>query len=249
MRTLALILACLFVALTARAAAPSVAGTNSSENSSASTGHTVNLPASIASGDTLVVLFTWDFNGGATVSAPAGWSEAFNATTTDLMEVGLAVFYRQANGAEGATLSVTTSVACRTVHQAYRITGGGGGVEASASAEGIDVNPNPAALSPSWGTADVLSLAVAGIAPEDFALTSLPANYTDALNNQSTFQDLVSGRRQLTGVSSEDPGTFTWSGDPVEWIAATVLIAEAEAQGGPQRRDRRLEAGRRAEGA
>lgn len=198
---------------------PVVAGTNTSTQTSA-TSHTVNLPASIAAGDLLIVLFGWPATADD-VSTPSGWTQFMNV----LNNTRLYGFYRVADGGEGSTLTVTSSSSAASRHNSYRITGYQGTLEV-ATATGSSTTPNPPNLAPSWGAEDTLWIAAAHNS-NTTADIAAPTNYGNLLEAFLSPFEMNSARRELN-ASSEDPGTFA-NASNAQWQAATIAIRPAAA--------------------
>ena len=206
-------------------AAPTVDATNTSIHDSDVTSHTVSLPAGISSGDLLIVIFAVDANPG--VTWPGGWTEI--AEVLQVASVTLAVAYRQADGGEGATITVTSGTAKKSAHTTYKISGHENPAtqapEMSTGVNGFGTNPDPDSLSPTGGSKDYLWLAVHahdGIQTTD----AFPTNYTNGISSEGTNAVASAGagsaERQLT-TATEDPGAFTISNNE-QWAAATVAV-------------------------
>ena len=202
---------------------PTVKGTNTSNKTSAGTSHTVSLPASIVSGNLLIIVFT--ATSGPSVTWPGGYSAFFSKIAGAL---GLYAAYRQADGTEGGTITVTTDASVRSSHASYRIAGHKPPAtqvpEASAGAFGSDVNPNPSSLTPTGGSKDYLWIAAQGHRTSE-TTTGVPASYTNGLSKETASASIGTAERQLN-ASSEDPGTFTVSGSG-NWVACTIAIHPA----------------------
>lgn len=100
-------------------ASPAVQTTATSQHDgSNTTSHVVSLPSGIVSGNLLVVNFCND--GNAAVTFPAGWTKFLDIAQSN--DVRLSSAYRQADGTEGSTITVTTASNERSGHTAYRIT-------------------------------------------------------------------------------------------------------------------------------
>lgn len=97
--------------------APVLQGVAVTHYSANQTTHTVNLPAGITSGDTLLVFFSKDGSTG-TITTPSGWSIAVSTITATDQSI---LFSKTASGSEGTTLSVTTSASESSTSIAYRI--------------------------------------------------------------------------------------------------------------------------------
>jgi hypothetical protein len=203
---------------------PTVAAVNGGYDTSADTEHTVNLPSGIELGDLLLVIFGVD--GAPTITFPEGWTQLFEEAYGTQNK--LKVCYRVADGEEGSSITVTTSISKRSAHTSYRITGYSGTPECGTAAKGTGTTPDPPSLNPSWGAKDTLWLAIEGNDGDNHA-TAYPANYTDGRADYVEFYGAGTGvgsaRRELN-ASSEDPGTFTISGWD-SWIANTVAIQPA----------------------
>lgn len=205
---------------------PVVANIAASERTTNGTAHTVSLPINIASGDLLIVAFSVDQI--PTVTWPTGWTELFAQSNSN--QVRFEVRYRVADGTEGASISLTTSTSEKSSHQSWRITGYQGAPEAGTVVTGVDNAPDPPSLSPSWGVADTLWIALEGNDGSILA-TGFPSTYPD---NQRTDESGANG----TGIASatrnfnaasDDPGTFTLEASE-QWVANTIAVRPA---GGP----------------
>lgn len=181
---------------------PTLAATNTSNQNTTGTAHPVSLPASISAGDLLTVEVT---NSASTINTPAGW----NAIST-LSASGLMLFWKVADGSEGATLNLTTVASARTAHISRRWTGHGSEVELAGDAGDF----NAPSLSPTWGLADTAWVAVGGAEASDWTVSASPTNYGTALvsgntsNTASSRTKVCSALRNLA-AASEDPGDFT----------------------------------------
>ena len=214
---------------------PQVADTNSSTGGSNTTSHTVDLPANIVAGNLLLILMATDGNPG--ISFPAGWNEikelpsATNGST-------IAVAWREADGEEGASITVTTGSGEQSTHYSYRITGA---IDpdtqppevSTGVSSGSNTNPNPDELIPTGGAKDYLWFAFEGCDGENVA-SGFPTNYG---NTQSQTAGTGGGecsmgvaRRELNAIS-EDPGAFTIPNSQ-DWAACTVGIHPEAAVGG-----------------
>jgi hypothetical protein len=221
---------------------PVVEGTITSQTTVASTSHTVSLPASIQTGELLIVLVGGyaDTTGSAVdISWPVGWNEFFEEdATVDPNHLAVAGAWREADGSEGASISVTTNRAVLAAHNSYRISGAADPAAQPPEAASIDFTDSggttidPPSLSPTGGAKDYLWLAVASWRRTGRNLTSTPqpTNYTDTLNEQSTGGSagmrLASSRRQLN-AASEDPGVFTLDSNSERRIGATIAVHPA----------------------
>lgn len=208
---------------------PQVAAVNGGSMGADNVNHTVNLPAGIAAGDLLLVFFASD--GAPTITFPAGWTGLFQVDSGG--EVVFGVWYRIADGTEGATITATTSDYEQSAHTSYLITGYSGTPEALYATAASDY-PDPPELTPSWGADDTLWFAACGYDDGTRTVTTYPADYSNGRNDRTTYRlgcGVGSGRRELN-ADSENPVSFHIS-ESEEWVAATVAIrGEAPLVGG-----------------
>ena len=208
---------------------PKVVARNTSAQDTAATSHTVDLPAGIVAGDLLIVVFAVRGNPGVTWGG-TGFTEFFEVANG--ANHALALAYRQADGTEGATITVTTGASQKSAHTAYRITGhvnpATHAPEASAGATGNSAAPDPDSLSPTGGAKDYLWLAVLGWNQFGTTLTGYPTNYLNGITKTTSSgnsANVGSAERELN-AASENPGAFTLSASE-QWIAATVAVHPA----------------------
>lgn len=198
------------------AAYATVEATNTSQENNATTSHTCNLPASIASGELLLLFFCHN-NDTSSVTTPSGWSVLI-AETEATSDSNLSVFYKIATGSEGATVTVTVgSPGANSAHNSYRISGWMA-AEAAASFvnTGGDTTPDPPSLTPSWGIDKTLWIALCGSNRDGatHTISAYPSSYTDGISAQGQIPTLntsvrMSSARRENRVATEDPGTFT----------------------------------------
>lgn len=215
---------------------PSITGTAGTNGTTATTNPVVNLPASIVSGETLVVLIRVAAAGA--IGWPGGWTELFD-DASDASDDQTAAAWRKADGTEGATITLSSANG-KFAALAWRIAGAVDPTvtppEFSVLAVGTSPNPNPGSLSPTGGAKDYLWLAVGGWEGEQTSPPgTFPANYT--LNqigaDSGTAAAVASncrvagGGRQLN-AATEDPGTYTISVSD-DWTATTIAIHPAVA--------------------
>lgn len=192
---------------------PVVLGTNTSTSAS-STSHTVNLPASVTSGDLLLLFFLID--SGATVSTPSGWTLVKDLPGSARR---LVCFKKTATGSEGSTVTVTTGSAFVASHCTYRIGTNNYNVTVSTGATGSDTGPDPDNLN-NGTSAKYLWLAAAG---STGTLTSYPTNYsTNGVSTITGTMRVAVGTRSLE-ASAENPGTFVF-GTSAAWVAYTLAV-------------------------
>jgi len=199
---------------------PTVAGTNTSVESSTTTSHTVDLPAGIQSGDLLLAFFAGDYIGAGIITWPGDWTELFKKGTHTVGAI-----YKVATGGEGSSITVTTSLAVKSAHQTYRITEYTGAPEiANTSSVATSATPNPPSLTTSWGNSRVLW--IAGFGGDDASsrtLSSYPTDYSDGQFTSTGGYTYVGSAVRELEAASEDPGVFTLSGS-ICWYAWTIGV-------------------------
>ncbi len=200
------------------------------------TSDVVNLPASIAAGDLVLEFHFKDDN--STYTYPAGWVE-IKELHPHADNVSMGVAYRIAAGAL-TTVTVTTgadesfeAIACRIPAAGWH---GTTPPEISTGASGSNTTPDPDTVTPSWGSADNLFIAVEGSDP-NAAVSAYPTNYslyqTPTTNVALTPSGAVAAR--ALAATSDNPGTFTISASD-EWVAATVVVRPSAGAGAAARR-------------
>lgn len=211
---------------------PVVAGTNTSINPYTNQVHTIDLPSGIQIDDLLLIFWTDGSQNTTAPNMPAEWTELYSSTTGNTARY---VWYKVADGTEGASVSTLNSFQERSAHVTYRIAAGSyeGLPTAAAIATGSGTNPNPPQHTPPGGNEKYLWIAAVHAASltSTTAPSSAPTDYADL---QSAFSDGTGGNngvRTFTAtreleVANEDPGTFGWSLSTA-WAANTVAIQGA----------------------
>lgn len=205
---------------------PQVEAVNGGNDITNQTDHTVNLPANIVSGNLLLVFFA--SHGAPTITFPDGWVQLFQTANSNLHKFGC--WYRIADGTEGATIVVTTSVAEAIAYTSYRITGYSETPEAGVSVIGTSANPDPPNLTASWeGALNVLWFICCGYTYQR-TVTGYPAGWTDGRNDYGDDDSYVCGvgtaRKEYDG-RSYNPDVFTLSASNTPWVANTIAIKPA----------------------
>lgn len=185
--------------------------------------HSVDLFASISANDLLLVYVSAD-NNATTIGFPAGWTQLFHTPTTGAGCV-LGAWYRVADGEEGASITVTTDTNQMISFITYQITDYAGVPECGTATEGASADaPDPPSLSPSWGEMDTLWFATTGWDWKR-TISAYPANYADGLYEWIDDDQGVGVAAAVRNneTATEDPGTFTLSGN-TSYIANTIAI-------------------------
>jgi hypothetical protein len=189
----------------------------------------VTLPSGISAGNLLLMFFI-KHNSTDDITGPSGWTELASCTPngSDIAKI----YAKIATGSEGSTENVTHG-SNRTAAITYCITGNRNGVSSSEVAvstvniDGATLSPNPPNLTPSWGSAENLWIAVAFDNDGAFTFGSYPTNYT--LGNELSQHGagagnaVITAARLLTGAS-EDPGAFTIAATSRVWNTFTLAV-------------------------
>ena len=197
--------------------------TTSSENA-AVTSHTVSLPSDIEAGDLLIAAVTTD---GTIITFPAGWNTILSQAAASGSQMKIA--YRDADGTEGATITVTTALAAESTHASLRIYGaedpGTQAPEGSSTFGDTTTDPiNPPSLTPTGGRKNYLWLSFAAFAqPPAVSAFAVPAPYINPQYEADGAAFVMTTCERTKLAASEDPGEYTVNGSR-EWIGATVAV-------------------------
>ena len=101
-------------------AAIAVEGTATTSETTASTSHTISLPASIQNGEALVLILV---NDGNAASCTATGYSFIDSNTASSSSATFCLGYKQATGSEGATVTVTTNSSNTLTGHAVRLSG------------------------------------------------------------------------------------------------------------------------------
>ena len=221
---IAFVIANLFFVSSAFGQFPVVAGTATSNANGNATTHTVSLPSGVEVGDLLIVIMgfrdrTFTLT---TVSFPTGWTELVTRTATTGQGV---VFYKVATATEAGAASISVStgaVDARRGSIVYRIRkdtylGTPQATFVNAASLVSSTNPNPPALTPSWGLAKNLWIAGAAgyrAGTDPNTGTFIPASFSNGIysfDNTGTTGSSGSAStatREFEGTTL-DPANFT----------------------------------------
>jgi hypothetical protein len=206
---------------------PVVQTINSFSSGASSTTSVVTLPTGISSGD-LLLLVVGIFTIAGSITTPAGWTQLATNGTFETTSI----FYRQADGTEGSSVTVThTSAGC--VALCYRITGqlaGGTPAVSVVVTNNTGASPQSGSLTPVWGAADTLWLSLYSGSATGFA-TMAPAGFSNLQIVHAASAGSISGAQLGLNTATETPGAFTPNG-ATTWTAWTVGIEPGTAGGG-----------------
>jgi hypothetical protein len=205
---------------------PVVAGMVGSSMGSLVTSHVVTLPSSIAAGNRLLIGIRIS-GASTTVTTPSGWVLTASRESSS-SAASSRVFSRVADGAEGASVTITTSDTRRSASIAARITGATDIEGAFVAADSLD----PPSVSPSWGSAMTLWFTFAGTKRTDNTLTA-PSGYGNqvdaesAANNTSAAHARAAMAYRTNEASSENPNTWGSTGTLDLPHSATIAVRPA----------------------
>ena len=199
----------------------------------AATSHAVNVGSPVA-GTLLIVAARFAVAPGTITFT--GYTPLVAGDTSDASDDTTSIFYRWADGTEGATDTLTTGNSTKCCFIAWEITGAHNPAvlppQVSTVAVGTTAanSANPTSVVPTGGSKDYLFLAIACQDGEVGAYTASPTNYSaiTAANSgtgglPATNVQMGAGSRQLT-AASDDPGAFTHAAAAAGWSAYTVAI-------------------------
>jgi len=205
---------------------PVVASSAASNRSTDVSTHNITMPAGIAAGDLLLVLFSFSGFAGSTVAtASAGWTKLGQANQSTNTTAFAAVFWKIAAGSD--TLTVTTTDGRQSTAVAARITGGG--AVTGTSSVGTSNSGNPPSHNPP-GAGDILWIAT--WTGEGTVIPSvLPAGFTSLMNvSGSGLANAASSTAyRPESIATMDPGPFTNSSR--DWVCWTLAVAPPIAAG------------------
>lgn len=212
---------------------PTVESLTEQAFASATTDHNVTMPATVNSGDLLLVVFM-QF-GGTTITTPSGWTRIAAPGS-----IGGAVYAKSAAGTEGGTnVNFQTNTNASAAAHLYRMTGWhgtvSGGVEVGTPAESGAGSPDPSSTTPSWGSADTLWIAYGCCLDDDVAFTGYPTGFTNGdyvVSGAGTNAgcEVGTARKEDTSASL-DPDSFTLASTEA-WISGTIAVRPGSAGGG-----------------
>lgn len=181
----------------------------------------MDLPSGIQSGDRLVLVVGW-FTGLGTgdITTPSGWSRVVGTAANDSPHV----YTKIANGSEGSTVSITFSGLSGIYGMAYRITGAGAGIEGATKSTGSGTTATFPSLSPSWGAAKTLWIAIGWVNTNGTPNMPAPTSYSNRLSATIAGPIMSTSERQ-NNTGTEAPGSVNASsGGTTNWITALIGI-------------------------
>lgn len=218
-------------------AAPTDTARPTTQLTSAGTSTNINVGSPTA-GDLLVVFIRWM----ATVSAVTftGYTALASLDGTDASDDVTSVYYRWADGAEGASdaISWTTSAKlaaiCWVVEGAQNPTVQAPNISTVANFTTAANSANATSVSVTGGPKDVLYITAMGKDGEGGVATAFPANYANLVTIDTGVAgvatingDVAGATRQVLQTSSEDAGTWTHPAANAGGNAYTIAVQSA----------------------
>lgn len=203
---------------------PTTAPATTTSFTTSVTSMAVNMPSSIASGDLLIAAV--GVRNAGTWTLPSGWNVLEEkAGGGGVGETG--VWYKIADGSEGATQTWTAGVATTGAWHSFKITDWHGTTPPEyASTNGDSASVNPPSLSPSWGSDDTLWITLAGSSANAMTFSVAPTSFTGLTSTTASSgggaSNMGSAYRQ-NATATEDPSTFTTSTNRW-WSSFTIGI-------------------------
>lgn len=202
--------------------------TTATVGTSATTTYAINLPASVASGDMMLMFLQYRRGNRLVTGFTQAWNTAssFNAGGGSTWQAY--VFWRISDGTEGSSTTVTITTGSENViATVFRITGAQS-VGAGTTANSVSAAPNPPNLSPSWGSAKTLWFIFISTPNGTLSLSAYPTNYSSSQTTVSAVPGNNLGQRMWVAAysnqaSSEDPAAATLSASD-SWSAQTVGV-------------------------
>lgn len=212
--------------------APTITDTIVTNGTGASSTPSVNLPATVNAGDTLLVVFR-SAGLGAVGWPDASWNELFD-DASDASDDQTACAWKKATGTEGGTSITLSSANAKFAAVAYAIANAADPTtrppEFATLVTGTSQNPDPGTVTPTGGSKDYMFIAVAAYEGEQATPPTYPTNYDTApISAHSGTAAATASNCRVSAIcrralaSSEDAGSFTISVSD-DWTATTIAI-------------------------
>ncbi len=196
----------------------------------------ITLPATIESGDLILVFYSVDADRALTWdnSSHGVWTQEYGDTGNGFL--GSYLYAKVADGTEdGGTLTLTLAVADQSKYVCHAIQDWYGtladGLDSLLGSGGSTSTPNPPSLNPTpWGTEDTLWFATVH-ADNNTAVSVWPTNYTSnqVEPNAGLGAITLATASRTAEVESEDPGAYTMT---VSRVSMPTTAAVRPAAGG-----------------
>lgn len=210
---------------------PTVSAATTTSFTTSVTSMPVNLP-SVSSGELLIAAV--GVRNAGTWTPPSGWTLlAEQAGGGSVGETG--VWYRIADGTEGATATWTAGTATTAAWHVRKVTNWHGTTPPEyTSTNGDAVSVDPPSITPSWGGTDTAFIVFAGSSADSMTFSGAPTNYSDLSSTTASSGGGASNMGSATRATSsttENPSAFTTSTNRW-WAAFTIAVRPAASGGG-----------------
>lgn len=223
-----------------------VSSTQSAETNYVGT-HDCSLPATLAAGDRLLLLAHAGHESLTPADQGGGVTDLDDWTLVDasnlyvpwdafaIYEIG-PLTAAQATALAGGTVQFSTTTGARSSFQVIRTSGCRAGGQGVAWDYALDPpprtfgsTPNPPSLTAPWGADEHRWYAIAWYASNGESATGAPwvTNYTNVADGNTTALVQIATAHRTTSAATEDPGTFTLSGNE-NWLAMTFVYRAPE---------------------
>ncbi len=218
---------------------PSIRSQATDNSTSAETTHTVNLPATIAAGDTILVIIRVAV-AGAIGWPDANWHELLDASP-DGSDDQIGIAWKKADGSEGGTTISVTSGNGKyvSVAAAFRDAFDPSITPPVLGTVGIGTTPdepNAGDCAPGVGAKDFYWWTHYSMSGEQSGITAYPGSYTLDQSGivtsgtgglPATNCTMATAGRQLN-AASENTGVWDVTGTLIDWAAYTIAFSPAE---------------------
>lgn len=220
-------------------ASPVVQQVVENATTTAGTSHVITLPTA-TSGQLLLILLDKGSTS-ATINAHGSLTELLDEASAN----GLYIAYRQMDGTEPSSYTLTSSASTRSASLAYRISGhinpAAQAPQIGTTGAGTSATPDPPSSATPGSSQDYLFIAFYGAAGEeaddDTWSDTPPTNYTPSPPRQKACGVaganlggmIAAAERALTTGSAENPGTFA-KDVSAAWRSQTIMVSPANPQ-------------------
>lgn len=191
----------------------------------ASTSHTVTLPAGIVAGDKLIVSMAQSGANSANWSFPAGWTEITDAGGGSNSSLGIA--WRNADGSEGASITVTSATNAVTAYGVYCMKNchTDAPEAGTAAVNGTVTTSDPPSVTASWGAGLNVAIAVSSRRTDNKCW-----NWPQGFGHHQMYPFLTNQGLAMciskTTSATSDPGVFTFA-TANNATAQTIMVRAA----------------------
>lgn len=212
-------------------AAPVDSARQGTNVTTAATAHTINVGSPVTG--TLLIVFI-RMAGSPGSDTFTGYTNIIDFENSDASDDFTSIYWRWADGTEGATDPYSTGNSLKLAAICWEITGAANEAPTVSSvAVGTTTanTANPNSVAPTGAPQDTLYIAMSGGDGEVGAYTAAPTNYANLQTANSgtggaaaTNCFIGGASRQISASSSDDPGAFTHAAHTTGWTAFTIAI-------------------------